>query len=657
MSLVSIISVYAEIASPPGVVVNHSPKSSEIFVGSPGICILPNGNYLISHDESGPGTVGYPNVTKIFLSTDKGLTWNQISTINGQTWSNIFEYNGDVYLMGVVAPISHCIIRKSTDNGITWTTPNDANSGLLISGKYHTSAVPMVIHNGRIWRAMEAKSSLLSVWPKMYNAMIMSAPLGSDLLKANSWTKSNQLSYDSTYLEGNFGGWLEGNMVLDNQGNMKLIMRVELPGNMDEYAAKIDCESDGKTISFNPTSGFNKMPGAAKKFTIRYDPVSRKYLTLSNYVTPTLKTMTPGYVRNSLALCSSEDLQNWKVDEIILQHDDVKFHGFQYVDWLIEGNDIIFVSRTAYDDEFGGADTYHNSNYITFHRIKNYINLLTDDSSLIKDYSFEMSDLTKIYTQTTPLILYDVWASHIDQTLSTNTTLTTGSDLERSKVGQMSNATLNIPNSNAWKAFIAQRIQNVADPSLYRISFWAKTLVGNSTIRVFVKINGTTNKFFIFDSGKPTEPTGSYTAFCKNLPLTSDWQYFEHVLDFSKTTTTMGSIAYNSAVASTTDDLTNFSVCLQNNAANSTMQVDDVILKKVYNTSLNTSLLTFENIKISIYNKNIDIEGIYGRIDLIDLFGRHVQSRNIMGSGTMLVENAGFYILKTAQSARKILIQ
>lgn len=359
--------------TPPGVVVNHSKKETRIYLGSPSICILPNGDYLISHDESGPGSVGYPNTTRIYKSSDKGQTWTRISSIaDGQTWSNIFEYDGAVYIMGTKGPILPCLIRKSTDNGVTWTAATDSNNGLLMSWNCHTSSVPMVIQNGRIWRGMEVKNPNLNGWPKQYNAMIMSAPIGADLMKASSWTKSNQLEYNNTYLDGDFGGWLEGNAVIDKNGGIKLIMRVEVPGSTDEVIAIIDVRSDGKVINFNPANGFVKMPGGAKKFTIRYDSTTNKYLTLSNYVDPSLKYMTPGFVRNKLALCSSNDLINWKVDKIILEHDDVKYHGFQYVDWLIEGNDIIFVSRTAYDDAFGGADTYHNSNYITFHRITDY---------------------------------------------------------------------------------------------------------------------------------------------------------------------------------------------------------------------------------------------------------------------------------------------
>jgi hypothetical protein len=86
---------------------------------------------------------------------------------------------------------------------------------------------------------------------------------------------------------------------------------------------------------------------------------------------PEYKEMTPSSVRNVQALCSSADLINWDTHQIVLRHDDVKNHGFQYVEWLFEGDDIIFLSRTAYDDGEGGANNNHDANYLTFHRIRN----------------------------------------------------------------------------------------------------------------------------------------------------------------------------------------------------------------------------------------------------------------------------------------------
>lgn len=37
-------------------------------------------------------------------------------------------------------------------------------------------------------------------------------------------------------------------------------------------------------MTFNPEKDFIKLPGAGKKFTIRYDKKSKKYWTLSNFI-------------------------------------------------------------------------------------------------------------------------------------------------------------------------------------------------------------------------------------------------------------------------------------------------------------------------------------------------------------------------------------
>jgi hypothetical protein len=73
-----------------------------------------------------------------------------------------------------------------------------------------------------------------------------------------------------------------------------------------------------------------------------------------------------------VALVSSPDLMSWRVRRILIQHPDVEFHGYQYWDWLFEGDDIIGVSRTAHDDGLGGAHNYHDANYLTLHRITDF---------------------------------------------------------------------------------------------------------------------------------------------------------------------------------------------------------------------------------------------------------------------------------------------
>ena len=189
-----------------------------------------------------------------------------------------------------------------------------------------------------------------------FRAFMMSAPVNSDLLKASNWTVSNSLLLND-YVRGL--GWLEGNAVITPADRPAIMLRV---GYRKEQAAIIDISSDGTKASFNPQRGFVDFPGGMSKFVIRYDEKTRRYWSLVNC------RRNPSVVRNVLALSYSRDLRSWHIKATILSHPDSKNVAFQYVDWQFEGNDIIFVSRTAYN----GAANFHDANYFTFHRIKNF---------------------------------------------------------------------------------------------------------------------------------------------------------------------------------------------------------------------------------------------------------------------------------------------
>lgn len=357
----------------PGVVVAYSPASSGIYIGSPGIVILPDGTYLAKHDEFGPKSTERMNaITHVYRSVDRGQSWEHVARVEDAFWVNIFHHQGAVYMMGSSAGHRHgqCIIRKSPDGGRTWTEAKDENTGLLFSNlSYHTAPMPMVIHNGRIWRAMEDEQGG-NRWGQWFRAFVMSAPVDADLLKASNWTASDRLARDPSWLDGRFNGWLEGNAVLTPDGRMVDILRV---AGVPEKAAVVQISQDGKKAAFDPETGFVDFPGGGHKFTIRYDAESKAYWSLSN---PNFG----GSVRNTLALLRSKDLVNWETRCILLYHPDPSHHGFQYPDWVIDGDDMIAAIRTAYDDGVGGAHNFHDANYLTFHRFKGFRNLTLVDS-------------------------------------------------------------------------------------------------------------------------------------------------------------------------------------------------------------------------------------------------------------------------------------
>lgn len=362
-------------ATVPGVVIDHVPASTQQYIGSPSLAILPDGKYVASHDLFGKGSTR--DRTVVFQSADRGKTWIRLTEITGQWWSTLFFHEGALYLMGSSCEYGFCVIRKSLDGGTTWTTPTDSTNGLLLGdGKYHTAPVPVVIHKGRLWRAMEDGQGP-GGWGSHFRAFMMSAPVESDLLEAENWTCSNRLERDPSLLGGTFGGWLEGNAVVTPEGEVVDILRADSPS-YDEKAAFIHISEDGKQATFDPATGFVDFPGGAKKFSIRHDPESGLYWSLVNYVPEEFRKTKAPATRNTVALVCSPDLKTWQVKSLILQHPDVVTHGFQYLDWLFDGKDLAVVCRTAYDDGLGGAHNFHDANYMTFHRIENFRTLDKD---------------------------------------------------------------------------------------------------------------------------------------------------------------------------------------------------------------------------------------------------------------------------------------
>jgi hypothetical protein len=367
--------------SVPGIVIDYSPQASGLYIGSPSLAVLPGGDYLASHDFFGPKSHEHecPSVA-VFRSGDRGATWKEIARLKCLFWPNLFTHRGAVYLMGTDKHHGRIVIRRSTDGGATWTEPRDTASGLLTpQGQYHTAPMPVIEHNGRLWRAFEdAMGGLL--WGMRYRAGMLSVPMDADLLNATNWTFSNFIPRDSNWLNGDFRAWLEGNAVRTRDGRIVNILRVDTPG-CPEKAAIVDISADGKTASFDPATGFIDFPGGAKKFSIRHDPRSDLYWSLATLVPARHQKLgRPGGIRNTLALVASPDLRQWTTRCILLYHPDTAKHGFQYPDWLFDGDDLIAVVRTAHDDGQGGARNNHDANYLTFHRWKDFRALTMADS-------------------------------------------------------------------------------------------------------------------------------------------------------------------------------------------------------------------------------------------------------------------------------------
>lgn len=343
-----------------------------MYVGSPSICIMPNGDYIATHDLFANSQTEYN--TEVYKSEDRGLTWERQSVVKGQFWSSVFCISDTLYLIGTDREYGNLVIRRSTD-GKSWTTPSDSHHGLLAEGEYHSAPTPVVVHQGRIWKAIEYAKAPATTWPMRYSAMMISVPVGADLLEATNWTRSVNL-HAMPHLKEKVYGWLDGNAVVAPDGNMVDVMRANTPNGVTEKAAIIKVSDDCRELSFDDKDLVD-MPGGCKKFTIRYDSLTHRYWSLVNAASEGEGSATGLDVRNYVVLISSSDLREWTRHATLLAHPDMKRHAFQYIDWMTEGNDLIYVSRTAYEGPDGElAHSGHDANMLTFHRIKNFRRLV-----------------------------------------------------------------------------------------------------------------------------------------------------------------------------------------------------------------------------------------------------------------------------------------
>jgi len=328
------------VSAVPGAVIDYITTRTHKYIGSPSIAILPNGTYVASHDVFGERA--QHDQTRVFRSADRGRTWQQLTEIKGQWWSTLFVHRDSLYIIGTSRKWGNVVIRRSSDGGKTWTEPRDSDMGLLLKGKYHCAPVPVVVHKGRIWRAFEEKG---------WKALVVSAPVGANLLEAENWIVSNRLSCEDNAVVTK---WLEGNVVVTPDGELVNILRgVPRPAT----AAMIRISPDGKEIIFNSKDGIIDLPGATKKFTIRYDKASGRYWSLVNIITdPGPLETPPNKHRNTVALVCSADLRNWEVKYTAL--------SFMKGTHLTAGWD---------------TPSYHDANYLTFHRIKDFRRRKQDD--------------------------------------------------------------------------------------------------------------------------------------------------------------------------------------------------------------------------------------------------------------------------------------
>jgi hypothetical protein len=237
--------------------------------------------------------------------------------------------------------------------------------------------MPILRAKGRLWTAIDFGS-----WARGgHDSCMASIDERADLMDPGNWIISKPLKYNPNWKGavqgiGKFSG-LEGNAVLSRENQILNILRYNTQGGTPNYGKILILRVDESDLK-NPLEFHDIVdcPGNMSKFTILFDQKTDHYISLVNKVeSENIKQ------RNIVSLIISKDLKKWKIiKDIIRIPGDSKKVAAQYIDFIIDGTKIRFVSRTAINN----ADNFHNANYITYHEIDDYADLILESEEKMK---------------------------------------------------------------------------------------------------------------------------------------------------------------------------------------------------------------------------------------------------------------------------------
>ena len=357
-----------------GTVVNYLHPDDEAYsfsgryLCSPSLVRHPDGFLLASMDvyavEPNP-----KNLTIIFRSDDDGETWHYVSEVMPSFWGQMFIHKGDLYMISCSTTYGDLLIGKSTDGGKTFCAPVcllRGSNGKNWNDGVHKNPQNVVCHKGRLYTPLE--------WGNWKNkeyahaAMVMSCDENDDLMVTENWTFSEPKKFDPcapeiAHLPKNTMT-LEGTLVLDPEGRLLNVMR--FGGEKCAIAYEVDTEDPDAPLRYSHIIPF---PANRSKFMIKQDAVSGRYYSVASRI----KDGAHKDSRNLLSLMASVDMKDWYVvcDLLDYSHCSASEVGFQYVAFEFEGDDLIYLCRTAINK----AHNFHDSNYSTFHRVKNFRDL------------------------------------------------------------------------------------------------------------------------------------------------------------------------------------------------------------------------------------------------------------------------------------------
>ncbi|MFD0717247.1 sialidase family protein [Paenibacillus sp. GCM10027626] len=360
----------ARTGKPVGTVVNYLHPDDECYaysgrsLCSPSIVKLPSGALLASMDVF--ALQAPQNLTLIYRSDDNGEHWHFVTELFPCFWGKLFYHRDALYMLATATEYGDLLIGKSADEGKTWSAPVTIMTGAGSWGGRgpHKAPMPVTQLENRLYTAIDYGS-----WSTGgHRSGLISIDADADLMVAENWVCTGFLPYDDSWEgaapKGKSGGGLEGNAVAGPDGEIYNVLRYQMEDYGKALVLKGNKNRPEEPLQFHSFADFNG--GSNAKFDLLYDEPSGAYWAIVNEIVDE-KTPTQ---RNVLSLAVSRDMQHFKIVNRLLdyRHENPADVGFQYVSFLFDGDDILYLCRTG----FNQAKNMHDANYSTFHRIERF---------------------------------------------------------------------------------------------------------------------------------------------------------------------------------------------------------------------------------------------------------------------------------------------
>ncbi|WP_345735499.1 sialidase family protein [Prosthecobacter algae] len=402
----------------------ESPDPRNVYGYTPGLCRLPSGRLVATHEVSSTGKPVGPEAkplheARILTSDDGGKTWTHRANFD-MSFARPFVAGKSLYILGRRKKVG---IIRSDDDGVTWSQRVFLND----VGIWHQSACNVHFAKGNVYLVMEKhapKRGIQSWQVGDLAPVLMRAKADSDLTDPKNWTFASELVFEdiwdaeksnyfglpfhpvdrkkATFLVPPKGrsiaplGWLETNVVQftdpdhiwhDPQGKtFHLWMRAHT--GLTNYAAiaQVKENDDGSmTTSLVKSPAGQTMlyvpcPGGQMRFHILWDEKTKLYWMLGSQSTDSMvrpdrmsteRWGTPDNERHRLVLHFSKNMVDWCFAGLVCAGATPK-ESRHYASMCLDGEDLCILSRSGNEK----ARSAHNGNLITFHRVRKFRDLV-----------------------------------------------------------------------------------------------------------------------------------------------------------------------------------------------------------------------------------------------------------------------------------------